>query len=457
MPVGEYGEYSPSFIEAVEDYLRSGQSSTDLYKAANKAATGVTGPARRDAVSKMRSMMESFLAQAQEDPSIIADFINFQRSKLGDAVASGEDRVPAREALKNLRDIQALLTEQRQFPESGEAPETTADLLARLESPEMEAEREKALADVKPDPAAKYTEAVSADDYYNADKRMAQKRREFTDATGIEVDDDEDFTVDPPESDAQVAERIKADKMLAETKAAGEKMKADREAARKAAASAAKTTAETTADLAAKKMIKGPTKLDPKTGKPLESGSGLLKGPDKFDPANKTEIIPAELDPEYFPGGVLTDEGFGRQARDRRRKEEESAAVARRKEAGLPPLSPSEALRVEGEAHAEAMQKGFDSLSYDDPIWLGEKPAAEPTGLATAAPVPAKAEVLPISEDDEALRLFRVAHGGAFDPKSSMDKRKIDEVRQLLAEQGGQGDMTDNQFALKLYRKFDYV
>ena len=91
------------------------------------------------------------------------------------------------------------------------------------------------------------------------------------------------------------------------------------------------------------------------------------------------------------------------------------------------------------------------------PFPAGENPAAEPTGPATAAPVPAKAEVLPISEDDQALRLFRVAHGGAFDPKSSMDKRKIDEVRQLLAEQGGQGDMTDNQFALKLYRKFDYV
>ena len=349
MPVGEYGDYSPSFIEAVEDYLRSGQSSTDLYKAANKAATGVTGPARRDAVSKMRSMMGSFLAQVQKDPKIIDDFIRFQQGKLGDAMATKDTPAglsPEVQALNNLRDIQALLTEQRQFPESGEAPEGKDELIARLESPEMEAEREKALADVKPDPAAKYTEAVSADDFYNADKRMAQKRREFTDATGIEVDDDEDFTVDPPESDAQVAERIKADKMLAETKAAGEEMKAEREAARKAAAEKA------AAEKAAEKKAQAP--------------------------------------------------------------------VAKKK--------------------AEAPDAA-DVLAPD----------------MEETPDPAKAEVLPISEDDQALRLFRVAHGGAFDPKSRVDERKIDEVRQLLAEQGGQGDMTDNQFALKLYRRFDYV
>ena len=53
--------------------------------------------------------------------------------------------------------------------------------------------------------------------------------------------------------------------------------------------------------------------------------------------------------------------------------------------------------------------------------------------------------------------LFKDAHGGPFDPKSSMDRRKMGEIKQLLAEQGGQGDMTNNQFALKLYRRFDYV
>jgi len=367
MPVGEYGEYSPSFIEAVEDYLRSDQSSTDLYKAANKAATGVTGPARRNSVNKMRTMMEAFLGQAQEDPSIIADFIDFQRSKLGAAVASGEGRVPAREALKNLRDIQALLTEQRQFPESGEAPKTTEELIARLESPEMEAERAKVLADVKPDPAAKYTEAVSADDYYNADKRAEQKREEFTEATGLEVAPDEDFTVDPPESDAQVAERIKADKMLAETKAAGEKMEAERKAAAEKAA-AEKAAAEKAA------------------------------------------------------------------------AEKAAEAPAAEKKAEAPSPDTEDVLAPDMEGMLESIKESSAT----------EMPEPEPLDTD---PDPAKAEVLPISEDDQALRLFRVAHGSNFDPKSSLDNRKIDEIRQLLAQQGGQGDMTDNQFALKLYRQ----
>ena len=444
MPVGEYGEYSPSFIEAVEDYLRSGQRPADMRIAATKVATGTTGPERRDSATKMQKMMAAFLGQAQADPSIIDDFISFQRQKLGDAVASGEGRVPAREVLGNLRDIQELLSEQRAYPESGGEPKTNEELLAKLESPEHQIDRAYALSDVKEDPAAKYTKAVSKDEYYDADKRADQKREEFTEATGLEVALDEDFTAEPPETEAQVAERVKADKMLAETKAAGEK------------------------------MIKGPVKLDPKTGKPLEPSSGMLKGPDKFDPAKKKKITLAK--PEAAE--EMTDEGYGRLVEEQRRKEEEDAVLARRKKAGLPPLPPAEAMRVEEEAHAEARRKGFDSLPFDDPIWLGQQKSPdaedvfapdmegmlesikessatdmpEPEPLDTN-PDPARAEALPISEDDQALRLFRVAHGGDFDPKSSLDKRKIDKIRQLLVQQGGQGDMTDNQFALKLYRQ----
>ena len=195
----EFNNYTPSFIEAVEDFLRSDQSATDLRLAAAKASTGATGAAQRDAATRLQKLMSAFIGEIQQDPGIIDDFIKFQRSKLVDAVASGESREPAK-ALKNLRDIQALLTEQRQFPESREAPEGKDELIARLESSEMEAKREKILADVKPDPAAKFTKAVSADDYYNADKRAEQKREEFTKATGLKVAPDEDFKVDPPKS-----------------------------------------------------------------------------------------------------------------------------------------------------------------------------------------------------------------------------------------------------------------
>jgi len=363
MPVGEYGEYSPSFIEAVEDYLRSGQRPADMRIAATKAATGTTGTERRDSATKMQKMMAAFLGQAQADPSIIDDFISFQRQKLGDAVASGEGRVPAREVLGNLRDIQELLSEQRAYPESGEAPKTTEELIARLESPEMEAERKEVLADVKEDPAAKYTKAVSKDEYYDADKRADQKREEFTEATGLEVAPDEDFTAEPPETEAQVAERVKADKMLAETKAAGEKMEAERKAAAEKAA-AEKAAAEKAAA--------------------------------------------------------------------------EKAAAEKAAEAPAPDTEDVLAPDMEG-----MLESIKESSATEMP---------EPEPLDTN-PDPARAEALPISEDDEALRLFRVAHGGDFDPKSSLDKRKIDKIRQLLVQQGGQGDMTDNQFALKLYRQ----
>lgn len=66
---------------------------------------------------------------------------------------------------------------------------------------------------------------------------------------------------------------------------------------------------------------------------------------------------------------------------------------------------------------------------------------------------PEKAVAVPVEEDEEALRLFRHAHGGPFDPKSEMDIGKMDTLRKLLAAQGGLGDMSDTQFALKLYRQ----
>jgi hypothetical protein len=73
---------------------------------------------------------------------------------------------------------------------------------------------------------------------------------------------------------------------------------------------------------------------------------------------------------------------------------------------------------------------------------------------ATEMPEPAaKDVVVPAEEDEVALRLFKNAHNSSFDPKSSMDKKKMATLRKLLADQGGLGDMTDNQFALKLYRQ----
>tara|TARA_Y100000004_G_scaffold197165_1_gene270146 strand:+ start:1308 stop:1973 length:666 start_codon:yes stop_codon:yes gene_type:complete len=57
--------------------------------------------------------------------------------------------------------------------------------------------------------------------------------------------------------------------------------------------------------------------------------------------------------------------------------------------------------------------------------------------------------------------LFRTTHGGPFDPKSSMDKKKMEQIKELLSSGEDFGDLSDkkmrNRFALKIYRNYDYV
>ena len=53
---------------------------------------------------------------------------------------------------------------------------------------------------------------------------------------------------------------------------------------------------------------------------------------------------------------------------------------------------------------------------------------------------------------EEAIGLFKNTHATEFDPKSSMDKGKLEKMKKLLSKQGGLGDMTANQFALQVYR-----
>jgi hypothetical protein len=53
---------------------------------------------------------------------------------------------------------------------------------------------------------------------------------------------------------------------------------------------------------------------------------------------------------------------------------------------------------------------------------------------------------------EQAIGLFKNTHATEFDPKSSMDKGKLEKMKKLLAKQGGLGDMSANQFALQVYR-----
>ena len=75
---------------------------------------------------------------------------------------------------------------------------------------------------------------------------------------------------------------------------------------------------------------------------------------------------------------------------------------------------------------------------------------APPADITAGAP---KALIVPEQADltEKAAALFRHTHGGPFDPKSSMDKKKMAAIQSLLSQEGSD-KLTPNQFALRIYR-----
>lgn len=57
-----------------------------------------------------------------------------------------------------------------------------------------------------------------------------------------------------------------------------------------------------------------------------------------------------------------------------------------------------------------------------------------------------------VNYTDQAIALFKNTHGTSFDPKSRMDRGKLEKMKAILAERGGLGEMSPNQFALQVYR-----
>jgi hypothetical protein len=57
-----------------------------------------------------------------------------------------------------------------------------------------------------------------------------------------------------------------------------------------------------------------------------------------------------------------------------------------------------------------------------------------------------------VDYSDQAIALFKNTHGTSFDPKSRMDRGKLEKMKAILAERGGLGEMSPNQFALQVYR-----
>ena len=129
------------------------------------------------------------------------------------------------------------------------------------------------------------------------------------------------------------------------------------------------------------------------------------------------------------------------------------ATRAAKKEAELAKVEASDEPAVPEEVEP-AISESEASLSDHVDQRLSENPPAEPK-KAEPAPNDAalEAEAEPVVDyTDEATGLFKNTHGTSFDNKSAMDREKLEKMKAALAEQGGLGGMTPNQFALKLYR-----
>lgn len=83
------------------------------------------------------------------------------------------------------------------------------------------------------------------------------------------------------------------------------------------------------------------------------------------------------------------------------------------------------------------------------------RPATAPVE-PVAAPKPSLFEnapkAIPVAEssEDKLRTLFAHTHGTPFDPNSSMDRKKMEVIRQLALQEGSD-KLTPNQFALKIY------
>ena len=112
------------------------------------------------------------------------------------------------------------------------------------------------------------------------------------------------------------------------------------------------------------------------------------------------------------------------------------------------------------EAERNPNGRGESGMTYEEIAATnarGDAIDAEVADLPTEK-APPKAVVVDENPIDpkHAAALFRTAHGGEFDPKSSMDKRKMAEIESMLQDPANQS-LTPNQFALKLYRGHGYV
>jgi hypothetical protein len=123
----------------------------------------------------------------------------------------------------------------------------------------------------------------------------------------------------------------------------------------------------------------------------------------------------------------------GRDKKSDRKAERKAKRKSKRKGKGKEPLIATEAGRTIDEIGAP--ERGLGDYAAD-------------AMAESAEPAPE------VDYSDQAIALFKNTHGTSFDPKSRTDRGKLEKMKSLLAERGGMGEMTDNQFALQFYREY---
>jgi hypothetical protein len=92
-------------------------------------------------------------------------------------------------------------------------------------------------------------------------------------------------------------------------------------------------------------------------------------------------------------------------------------------------------------SEATTQESGGNQRSPMDRQMVADVTAGAPKAIPVAEPM----------DNNRALALFNNTHGSAFDPKSSMDKKKMAAITSLMSK-AGSDKLTPNQFAMQIYR-----
>jgi len=212
--------------------------------------------------------------------------------------------------------------------------------------------------------------------------------------------------------------------------------------------------------------------VSPVPGDPLKPGETRMSdGPFPESRRDRGNLVSEEEGP--LGNKARKAERKARKAERKARKAEEKRMSApdpreARYEASLAEQAKEqEAEDAEAEMEA-AKEKAKDALPSRDQAAKDRMLAGLKEGSPTALDNPAgeepdvafnpeMAEEMSGDPGDLEMQLFKTAHGGNFDPKSSMDRNKMEKLKKLLLSGQSFGDLTkeENQerFALKLYRQ----